>query len=64
MFFPFSHLTKDDFGDEHPLVVTHERPAQNTSEGSEFLDDALRMEDFSPARTEEIVAAGAPENLL
>jgi hypothetical protein len=64
MLFPFSHATKDGFGDDHPLVVTHEPPAQNTSEGGEFLDDALRMEDLPPARTEEIVAAGAPANLL
>ncbi|HVY73815.1 MAG TPA: hypothetical protein VG890_03240 [Puia sp.] len=45
-------------------MVTHEQPPQNTSEGSEFLDDVLRMEDLSLARTEEIIASGAPKDLL
>jgi len=33
--------------EEHPLVALHETPDQNTSEGGEFLDDALRMEDMA-----------------
>jgi len=32
--------------EEHPLVALHETAAQNSSEGSEYLDDALRMEDM------------------
>ncbi len=64
MLFPFLHPTKSDFADNHSQVVTHEQPPQNTSEGSEFLDDVLRMEDLSLARTEEIIASGAPKDLL
>lgn len=49
--------------DEHQLVPLHE-PPHNTSEGGEFLDDALRMDDEPVIYTEESVAAGSPENLL
>jgi hypothetical protein len=48
---------------EHPLVPIHE-PPHNTNEGSEFLDDAIRMEDLPLVYTEESVAAGSPKNLL
>ena len=49
--------------DEHQLVPLHE-PAHNTYEGSEFLDDALRMDDEPVVYTEESNAAGSPESLL
>jgi hypothetical protein len=49
--------------DEHQLVPLHE-PAHNTNEGSEFLNDALRMEDQPVVYTEESMAAGSPGNLL
>ncbi|NII29336.1 hypothetical protein HB364_29925 [Pseudoflavitalea sp. X16] len=49
--------------DEHKLVRLHE-PPHNTNEGSEFLDDALRMDDEPVVYTEESIAAGSPENLL
>ena len=49
--------------DEHMLVPIHE-PPHNTSEGSEFLDDAIRMEDLAFAHTEESIGVGSPENLL
>ncbi|MBS1606974.1 MAG: hypothetical protein JST42_30245 [Bacteroidetes bacterium] len=35
--------------EEHPLVALHETQDQNTSEGGEFLDDALRMDDMALA---------------
>ena len=60
MHFPF--ITNNRQPEEHHLVVIHE-PQSMSVEGSEFLDDALRMEDLIP-RTEECVASGAPENLL
>lgn len=49
--------------DEHQLVTLHESP-HNTSEGSEFLDDALRMEDEPVVYTEQSIAAGSPDSLL
>jgi hypothetical protein len=36
----------EDEGEEHKLVPLH-NDGYNTNEGSEFLDDALRMEDIS-----------------
>ena len=64
MLFPFIHPIKHNLNDDHSLVPTHERPPQNTSDGGEFLDDGFRMEDLPIARTEEVIAAGYPENLL
>jgi hypothetical protein len=51
--------------DKHRLIPFHE-PAQNTSEGCEFLDEPLRMEDEEQPiiYTEESIAAGSPENFL
>jgi len=46
------------------LLVSMHQSTHDTSEGSEFLDDALRMEDLLPIHTEESIAAGSPENLL
>lgn len=46
MNFFFSHATPKKMKDEpeeHPLVI-HETP-HNTSDGSEFLDDAIRIEE-------------------
>jgi len=59
----FLHPFKIDLRDEHPTVVVH-AAEQNTSEGGEFLDDALRMEDLVLTPTELSVAAGSPTNLL
>lgn len=53
----------DDRPEEYQLLPFHE-PPQNTSEGSEFLDDAIRMEDQAQVYTEQSIAAGSPENLL
>jgi hypothetical protein len=64
MHFSFLHPFKINLQEqEHPLVVTHPTP-HDTSEGSEFLDDALRMEDLVLTPTEESVAAGSPAYLL
>ena len=64
MHFFFLHPTPpNDAPEEHPLMISH-RPAEYSNEGSEFLDDALLVEDLPVCRTEEIVAASAPVNLL
>lgn len=48
---------------EHGLVKLHE-PPHNTSEGGEFLDDAIHMDELPVTLTEESVAAGSPRFLL
>jgi len=63
MHFPFLYPNKSNLQAEHPLIAILQ-PPHNTSEGSEFLDDAIRMEDLSLTRFEESVAAGSPDNLL
>jgi hypothetical protein len=63
MHFSFLHPFKINLQVEHPLVGNHPTP-HDTSEGSEFLDDALRMEDLILTPTEESVAAGSPACLL
>ena len=55
MHFFFLHPgTKDlkDQPDENTFARIHE-PSDNMNEGSEFLDDAIRMEDLSIIHTEE-----------
>jgi hypothetical protein len=69
MRFSFIHPFKLNLRDEHTQTaeVTIHQPLHDTSEGSEFLDDALRMEDLSVipyANAEEKIAAGSPPNLL
>ena len=64
MHFFFLHPTHpSDAPEEQPLMISR-RPTDYDNEGSEFLDDALRMEALPESRTEETVAAGAPGNLL
>jgi hypothetical protein len=53
--------TKDESIRHKPVTI--QEPPHNTSEGSEFIDDAIRMKDQPLMRTEESVAAGSPENL-
>jgi hypothetical protein len=48
---------------EHELVKLHE-PPHNTTEGSEFLDDAIRTREQPLMQTEESIAVGCPEYLL
>jgi len=64
MHFSFLHPRKKEPQEEHPLVPLHEAPDRNTSEGGEFLDDALRMEDMVLTPVELSIAAGSPEKLL
>jgi hypothetical protein len=59
----FLHPVLKDPAEDHALVPLHE-PAHNTNEGSEFLDDAIRMEDLPIIYTEESIATGSPYNLL
>jgi hypothetical protein len=63
MHFSFLYPVKSSPKDEPELVVIHQL-SRNTSDGSEFLDDAIRMEDVLWTHTEECVAAGSPGNLL
>jgi hypothetical protein len=63
MHFSFLHPFKIDLQDERPTVTVH-RTEHDTSEGSEFLDDALRMEDLTLTLPEVSVAAGSPDYLL
>lgn len=50
--------------DEHAVVVLDES-VHNITEGSEFLDDAIRMKEqpFIYLYTEESIAPGRPKNL-
>ena len=49
---------------KHTLALFQE-PQHNTNEGSEFLDDTIRMKDQPlMVHTEESIAAGSPEYLL
>lgn len=63
MNFSFLHPFKLDLRDEQPPVV-HRIEEHDTSEGGEFLDDALRMEDVLLTPPEQSIAAGSPLNLL
>jgi hypothetical protein len=47
----------------HPAIKHHELH-HDISEGEEFFDDAIHMEDVQVTRTELSIAAGSPENLL
>jgi len=63
MHFSFLHPFKLDLRDEQPPVV-HRVEDHDSSEGSEFLDDGLRMEDVLLTLPEQSIAAGSPQNLL
>lgn len=47
----------------HPLVVISEQP-HNITDGSEFLDDAIRTHEQPLMHTEENIGVGCPEDLL
>lgn len=59
---PTNRNLKEQSG-KHTLVV-HNEPSHDMDEGSEFLDDAIRMEDMPLFYTEESVVAESPQNLL
>lgn len=46
-----------------PLVIVPEHP-HNITEGSEFLDDAIRTHEQPLMYTEESIGVGCPEDLL
>ena len=59
----FLHPTNNDLkepSDAHTLIH-HEHPLY-LDEGSEFLDDALRMEDLPLSTTEESVSTESHQN--
>jgi len=66
MNFPFFHPHTKKLKDQpvEQLLVSMHPLLHDLSEGGEFLDDALRMEDLPRAHTEESIAAGSPEDLL
>lgn len=49
--------------DEQKLVTLHEAP-HNTNEGSEFLDDAIRLDEQPVVYAEDSIAPGSPESML
>jgi len=63
MHFSFLHPFKLNLQEEHPPVAVHAMQ-HDTSEGSEFLDDALYMEDLVLTPPEQSIAAGSPDKLL
>ncbi len=44
-------------------IFKHQSP-HSSSEGSEFLDEGLRMEDYQVSYTEVSISPGNPEKLL
>jgi len=69
MRFSFIHPFKLNLRNEHTQAaeITIHQPLHDTSEGSEFLDDALRMEDLSVtpyANAEEKIFTGSSTNLF
>jgi len=65
MHFSFLHPFKLDLRNtETPPAVVSYAVEHNTSEGGEFLNDALRMEDIVLTPFEESIAAGSPNRLL
>jgi hypothetical protein len=66
MSFFFFHIPVENRKEEAQTrpVIADEEQLRNITEGSEFLDDALRMKDQPLVYTEESVAAGSPEYLL
>ena len=58
---PVNHL--EDKPGEHTLVPLHEKqPQDNIIEGSEFLDDAIRMKEQPLTYTEVSSTPGCPED--
>jgi hypothetical protein len=47
----------------HPSIKHHELH-HDTTEGAEFIDDAIHIEDLPVMRAEVSVAAGSPDKLL
>ncbi len=58
-----NHPAQSQEDESETLIAVHEHE-HNTMEGSEFLDDAIRMKEQPLMYTERTVAVGSPENLL
>ena len=58
------HADKDlnDQPDKHPLATNE--PQYSMDEGSEFLDDAIRMKDLPLMFSDEKIDAGGKRNLF
>lgn len=55
---------KKQFHHKEPVLSAIDESIQNITEGSEFLDDAIRMKEQPYSLyTEESIAPGSPENL-
>jgi hypothetical protein len=66
MHFPFSHPHPNDLKDKSNESIfdpVHD-PNAYTNEGSEFLDDAIRIKDQPLQYAEKSIAVGNPEGLL
>lgn len=57
MNFFFLHSTVKNLKDQSDNTLVHNEPPHNTNEGSEFLDDAIRIEDLPLTYAEEIPGA-------
>ncbi|HZX57285.1 MAG TPA: hypothetical protein VFE54_01110 [Mucilaginibacter sp.] len=51
-----------DQSDKHPLAINE--PLYSMDEGSEFLDDAIRMKDMPLMFSEEKIDTGGARNLF
>ncbi len=62
----FIHHSAKNAGSEtgEHILVPLQNQAHNSNEGSEFLDDAIRMKDQPLLYMEESIATGWPENSL
>jgi hypothetical protein len=67
MIFSFLHPRERNLSarshEPHPSIK-HHGLHHDTSEGAEFIDDAIHIEDLPVMRAEVSVAAGSPDKLL
>ena len=62
---PFvKHHPASNPDDEPEILIALHEHEHNTNEGSEFLDDALRMREQPFMYVEKSIGVGSPENLL
>lgn len=60
--FFFHHQAKHQEDDQNKHAVVVDEHPHNTNEGSEFLDDAIRIKEQPLMYTEETIAAASPGN--
>jgi hypothetical protein len=63
VFFHLGRVKPPPAPEEHPVMPLHQ-PPHDLIEGSEFLDDAIHMDEVLVTRTEISVSAGSPQDLL